>query len=686
MGFLFIRELGVQKSLLLTCSLNGLVSILALLLSRRAAPSEAAPEAQAKLAPLGRFVAVYFLAGFLSLGYEVLWLRLLAIFNTNGVTTFTLAIAVYLVGFSLGSLVLYPILGRRLGGLTILGISCLGPSLIVLLSLPLYYRLPQHVTFKVFAEGQRYGTLTLPSLVLGEAAISLSILLLPTLFMGLAYPAACQVLIEKKDGIGRQSGYLYTVGNLGAVLGVAVTGLVLVPGPGLVGSLAILSAAGLLLGSFVLCHVGPKARRGAVAGLALGLPACVLYGALGGPFFKEPPAPGSRVLRYKSGPTATVIVTEDRDRPDGMLQRRLFIDDQEVASTGFEALVDAKMLAHLPLLLQAEPRRALNIGFGTGGTAWSMTTHGVETHSAEIEPEVMRAADLFASQNFNVLEHPRFRYFVNDARDHLHVTEARYDVISADVTNLQYKQNGYLYTEESFALMKSRLAEGGAVCVWVPLTGITGDEFKTLLRTFQRVFPHATVWYMDHAKTNFALFLGPARPLVIDLQILERNFAKPAVRRDLALVDIRHPLQLVFFLHLDEAGARRYAGDGPVHTDDKPVLEFTSPLSFYFGGGTFERRLLEILSFRPTDYRRLVTGLPASRLEELARHHRFSIAWARVVRYFYIDQVDPRKDARRAVAEAIAAGETALALFPERKDIAPVLARLKTRQRELEGK
>src|SRR5262249_40853095 len=148
----------------------------------------------------------------------------------------------------------------------------------------------------------------------------------------------------------------------------------------------------------------------------------------------------------------TVSVIADGGR------RWLLVDGQPVAGTGRTVVIDQKMLAHLPLLLHPAPRRALTVGFGSGGTSLSMTRHGVAADGGEIGRAVADAAPQFESETHGVRGHPRFRRVVDDARSWLRVAPARYDVIATDCTNLQYKSNGDLYTVEYFLLMKERLA------------------------------------------------------------------------------------------------------------------------------------------------------------------------------------------------------------------------------------
>ena len=327
------------------------------------------------------------------------------------------------------------------------------------------------------------------------------------------------------------------------------------------------------------------------------------------------------------------------------------------------------MLAHLPLLLHPDPHNALTVGFGTGGTSFALTTHGVKSYCVEIEPEVPRSAYLMPEQNFSVLDHPDFTLLINDARDHLHVGTRAYDVIATDVTNLQYKQNGNLYTVEYFELMKSSLKPGGIACAWIPMAAIDARELKILMRGFQEVFPHATLWFMNHTHTNFGILIGTPSKLSIDYDRLEEGFSRPEVAKNMELIGMTSPLQLIHCLHLDEYGYRLYCDDVPLHTDDHPILEFSSPLSFYQYYSTFHSNLAETLFLRPQNFSQYVRNLPDSKLDEMEAHRVASHAFCEVILRMYevilARENGSRQKINQALKEAIQLAEIGMQAWPE---------------------
>lgn len=603
-GFLLIKSVGVTNSMYVAFGMNTVVFFGALYFSGSFSFTTPAHAARKLPKTLLWLAAIYFGSGFLALGYEMLWLRILGILATNGVYTFVLALAIYLLAFSLGSLFLYKKLAQRLSALKIFFIANLGVGASALVCISFAFVWPPIVRDQLIRLVED-GSLNLGHLTFFEALYAVSLMFLPALFMGLAYPAVCQKLIEEKESIAEQSGRIYFIGNLGAMCGIFITGLIIIPGFGLNGTLAVFCAASAVLAVLTL-RVYPETflkNKGygyAGAGLVVVLSALYVinappvlrhgearYDGEAGKWRAGPLQTGAKkatILRYKAGASGTIIVKDERYPRSANTYRRLYVDDQAVASTIPGAIIDAKMLAHLPIFLHPNPSNALTVGFGSGGTSYSMTAHGVDTYAVEIEPEVIRSAEYFREQNHDVLGSDTFHLILNDARDHLHTTRRRYDVISTDVTNLQYKQNASLYSREYFRLMKQKLAEGGIACAWIPIKAIYEDELRILMRTFQSVFPYASLWFMDHAETSFGILIGTPGPLRFNVKRFKEAFAVPEVQRDLGQVGVEAPYQMMNFMYLDHEAYRRYVGAGPLHTDDRPTLEFSSPVSFYAGG------------------------------------------------------------------------------------------------------
>jgi hypothetical protein len=121
---------------------------------------------------------------------------------------------------------------------------------------------------------------------------------------------------------------------------------------------------------------------------------------------------------------------------------------------------------------------------------------------------------------------------------------------------------------------------------------------------------------MNRLPTDFLILVGTPETLTIDLEQLTRRMADPAVRADLECVGLADPQRLLSTLLTTEDGLTRYLEEGPLHTDDRPLLSYTTYGASF--RSTIAANLLQLLACR-TDPTEHVRG-PADRTE-LLRHY-----------------------------------------------------------------
>lgn len=685
-GLIWIRAFGQAESAFVAVGLNVAVVVLLLILPPRIEETRIV-EPASENEPVSGYPwlsTMYFAAGFVALGLEVVWLRFLGIVNSNSTVTFSLTLAFYLGGMGTGSLFLYGILRRYLIPYTIFAVANGGVAIASLVTFPVIYAAP-YFNHSGIVMPSIAGTLTLSDLYQTEALIIFLLLFVPAVFMGLVYPAVCDSVTG--HGRGRQDwiANAYFLGTLGSVVGTLLVSLGMIPWLGLhvtFGLLVIVSAS-ICASSFAVAHKG-LLRKSAIAVMGMSIVCAVLIAIDARPAMRNTVVRrvdgrwmefstakdglvSAEIVRFQAGASGTAITKRDARNDDHLL----YVDDQLVASTNLEAKVDALMLAHLPLLLHPDPANELTVGFGTGGTSHAITTHGISAYCVEIEPEVPRSAHLLTDQNYGVLENPLFRLILNDARDHLKITQRQYDVIATDVTNLQYKQNSSLYTVEYFQLMDERLSDGGVACAWIPMAAISKEELQILMKSFQAVFPHATLWFMNHTHTNFGILIGTPERLVIDYSRLEAGFRNAPIAESLNEIGLTAPMQFVHCLHLDEDGYRQFCGDVPMHTDNNPTLEFSSPLSFHQYEETFCENLSSQLRIRPTSFQQYVVNGPADDAPIWQRHQIASAVGCKVILQMYQFQTlwmrGERNIATQLLKDALQSAQVGMEAWPDDK-------------------
>ncbi|MCP4592633.1 MAG: hypothetical protein GY842_18015 [bacterium] len=617
-GFFLIRLVGMGAAVYVAVAGNLFVAVLAMVLSLTTDPpavSRPDPEVSPADPPpngAGQSRAVMVLAGITgltALGYEVAWARLLAIFTLNSVYVFSMILTVYLAGLAAGSAIAARVIRR---GKISLWLVVAVVQMLLAMTTPVMLSLRG-----IAAElGHTYVYHDPAYLWLTEYAMVAAVVLVPTLLLGATLPLLVALVPGGTQAPGRTVGRVYALNSVGTIFGAAVTGLVLIPCCGLRTTLMLFAVANFCVGCYAAHVAAPTNSRWRILTPVGSI--CLVLLSLLAPFgarFIRPAGVDDEaaILYYREGETSVVHIAQTRAR--GRDFRVLYVDSQSVAGTSDEIVTDQKMLAHLPLLLHPDPQRALTVGFGTGGTSYSMLLHRVETHCVEIERAVPAGARYFVKQNGGVVSlaagldvgRKDFRLILDDARSWLHRATEPYDVIVDDLTSIQYRGNGNLFTVECFELIKRNLTPNGIGCAWVPLTGVDPEPLRVVVRSFREAFPHTSIWYMSNLVNDFIILVGTPGPLELDLEDWSRRMAEPAVADDLQLVELQNPYKLAGGLLLTEAEVDCFVGPGPLHTDDQPILDYLTHAGAYHD--TLVENLRALIACR-TDSRDRVSSAP----------------------------------------------------------------------------
>jgi tetratricopeptide (TPR) repeat protein len=117
------------------------------------------------------------------------------------------------------------------------------------------------------------------------------------------------------------------------------------------------------------------------------------------------------------------------------------------------------------------------------------------------------------------------------------------------------------------------LKPGGIFVQWLPYHQVDNASLKTIARTFQHVYPHATVW-LNRFK-GYTVLVGTRDPLRIDVGRLQERFRNPALQHDLAEVHVATPWQLLEGFTMRADTLRRYtAGSARLNSYNHPYVEF----------------------------------------------------------------------------------------------------------------
>jgi spermidine synthase len=571
-GLLLIPHLGISLSFAVAVAINLLVAATALVLGRgwRAAqPALGLPTATAPSDYWYRsdwrllsVLAVFAVSGFISLALEVVWFRVLTLFLRPTVYAYAMMLAAVLAGIAAGSFVAAPWLRRRTGDwLLTLALLEGGIAIAAMLSFAALPHIPD-----AMALADPWITPVIGDYLAFTLIVSVIVILPTMMLFGLAFPIGLQVWAAPHTSepvIASRIGVFYSLNVAGAIAGSLGAGFFLLPALGSRATLLVLAALALL-STFVLLAAAPQ--RTAVRLVSGGVIASVFAAAVWmtpDPFdaFLEQRYEGQQILWQQEGIQGTVSVHRAGE------ELSLNVNGNHQASTSAGMAAAHHGIGHLPLAVHPDPRTALVIGLGGGATAGAVSRHdGVHVDVVELSPEVVRAADRFFEEiNFGVLRRPNVRLIVDDGRNHLLLTDQRYDVVTADVILPIHAGSGNLYSKEYFELVRQVLKPGGLVLQWV---AGTEAEYKLIMRTFLSVFPHTTVWL------DGTLMVGSVEPLQLKRSDFEWKLDVANRRAALGSIGLNRFEDLLAAYRAGPEEMHAFVGAGPILTDDRPMVEY----------------------------------------------------------------------------------------------------------------
>ena len=590
-GFALIPSLGLSGTTYVGMTLNVIAAAGAYLMSRAvgetaaaAAPGRSATSDK-KGAPVGTSVWVAAIAlgvsGFASLTLQVVWTRLLV--QILGPTTyaFSIVVAIFIVGIAGGAAAASKLVRHVNAG------TGLASALLLSAGLALAAAAAVDWSLLTIADIVSRPTYQFTDVLRREIVLVTALLLPMTLSFGAAFPFAIAVGSGREESVTANIGLIYAINTVGAILGSLLAGFLLIPRLGLHGTIQLVAALSLMAAIAILLKTRSRGR----------MPAFVLAGAvamaivlapqwdrslLSSGAYKYAPAmrgtdletslTAGELLSYREGSTATVAVR----RLTGTTS--LAIDGKVDASNAGDMLTQ-RLLAHMPLLLHPNPKRAAILGLGSGVTLGSALTHPLDAATVlEISPEVVEASQYFEAENHAALRDPRTRLIVGDGRTHLMLGRQSYDVIVSEPSNPWMAGIASLFTREFFEGARARLAPGGVLCQWAHTYDISTADLRSIVATFLSVFPDGTMWLVGDADV---LLLGSTEPLGARIGGIADAMQRPGVGADLASVGVTRPFALTSLFVADGDALQAWADGAPLQTDDRSQLEFSGPRSIF---------------------------------------------------------------------------------------------------------
>jgi len=531
-----IRSVGYERSLWIGALLNLLCAAAAILMRGRAGSVASPSVAGASTTPFvaaaerawWQWPALYFLSGFVALGLEMVWFRLLGVTLKSTAFTFPLLLGFYLLGVGGGSLAGRALADNRLhpfrsflaaqaavplyAGLSIAGLLWALRTQSSLARAREYLGSYEPIPFSF-----NFFDLT-PSQLALYGVVPAVLILPPTILMGASFVFLQKGAQSDLGRLGRRVGVLQAANIMGSATGVALVGLLLLDRVGTPGTLRLLMAAAAVYvalgaGSLVTSRwrvlrwsTGLAFAAIAIAGVRLIPNAATFWGQLHG-------VPPTRIIQAEDGTGIAVLTNRT---PSFRSNTDVYANGLGQSTFPFDGI--HSFLGLVPVMLHPAPTRVAIIGLGSGDTAYSAAGR-LETEQLYcveiIGGQIRTLRELYQRTGYPGLEgllaDPRIQHVVGDGRRYLMQHPEGFDVIEADALRPGSAYAGNLYSREYFELVRSRLRPAGLAVTWAPTSRIQ--------HTFEQVFPYVA--------DVPPMLVGSNEPIPFDAAIIRRRASQP---------------------------------------------------------------------------------------------------------------------------------------------------------------
>ena len=598
-GFIFLPTLGVRSTILLAATLNVIVGLIAIVADRRAdtgranahdaGTRETAKAVRIKDYRFWLFCA--FVSGFVTISTQVAWTRVLTMIIGSSTYSFSIVVALFLIGLAGGAW----IVGRK-GYSDNLRDAILKVEFATAIGLFLSFLAINFIPGILVTLGLRFRVGSWGGLLLLQIFSAGTLILAPAFLMGMVMPIVLVWASTERTASVSLVGRSYAINTIGAIIGAFMTGFLLIPKTSTRLTLLLCAAISLIVAGVAykpaVTARDPQLKRSIAVGVTALLVILVFLsappmnladlsvgaydslirqlantregvGVETGPAFH-------RLLMYDEGTTSTVSVRKDWQTTWLAINGRANASDREDMPTQV-------MLGQLPLLVAPNTRNGLVIGFASGVTVGSILQSPIESlDCVELERATIPASRYFEHVNNRPLEDPRLNLIIDDARTYLRVTPKHYDIIISEPSHPWVPGVANLFTREFFELTRDRLNDDGVFVQWVQIYQLSTETLRSVLATYQEVFPHVLVFRVGGvSKGKDLLLVGSKQPLNLDR--VSQRFTEPRMTAEMGRVDLKNDNDIRAWYVCDESKLVSAVAGARINTDDNMHIETTVP-------------------------------------------------------------------------------------------------------------
>lgn len=428
-----------------------------------------------------------FITGFIAIGYEMIWFRLISILTKASPYSFSTVLFVYLIGIAIGSYTVNGFISKYNWSIQskqnlFFGIQFL-IAFTVLASCFGFYFLESNVEIFEYLVQLSFNNFLHPNP--GEPGIwavadifiwPIFFILVPTILMGASFPLISSLALSEKGKEGISLGKTYFFNILGNVAGAIITGFVLLKYFGTEQSIMLLSIVG---SAFLFLVNLDKPIRWLKPITAIFIISLIFVfpatkGKLYGSIFPEQE---SDVKYYiQEGIDGLSTVMEYPDGSNGHFINGLGHGKRPYAIFHYEAI---ELFSHT---LKIDS--ILIIGFGAGNFVEVALKLPSKPHITLVElSENVLENEKNIPAIKEMLNNDRVEVIINDGRRYLYNVTKKFDVILMDPLRATTSYSNNLYSTNFFNQILAHLSDDGTFLVWL-------SEHQIIPNTLAAVFPY----------------------------------------------------------------------------------------------------------------------------------------------------------------------------------------------------
>jgi spermidine synthase len=467
-----------------------------------------------------------FITGFLAIGYELVWFRIIGVLLKESAYAFSTVLSVYLTGIALGSFGIERYIRSRKSinrknvffwiqfligayGIAVIAgyyYATRYSSLSFLTHLS--FSQITHPSFDIFLSPRNsFSIFSLRQLLIEFFSLvdvffwPILFVLVPTILMGASFPLLSSLALSRHNREGSTVGKVYFCNIIGNVFGGVITGFLLLPILNTETTLLAFGITGLLFIVFISgSRNAPLLKAGRLAGTGVVIAAGMFFFPSHGQLYKTMHNASGSDISFSEGVDGVILTSRNSDQ-NSLYRTLLYINGSlhgYLPGYHFYAFT-AELFNYAP-----QPKSVLIIGYGIGTLTDSVLMREGVTKVTLVELSTTLMQNLrgipFCART---LADERLKLIIDDGRRYLLRTPEKFDLIIMDPLKTTWAYSNNLYSMEFFKLAQSHLKKGGILYV-----SMDGKEVmaKTLISVFEHVRSYDFGFFASDtpfAKTDF---------------------------------------------------------------------------------------------------------------------------------------------------------------------------------------